>query len=514
MIRQIFTYIFLCFCCIALAQQDPMLMCINGKEVLRSEFEYFYDKNNKHATVGQKTVKDFADFFINYKLKVAAAEAAGIDTTCVFLAKLNAFRSRLIQSCLTDGETTERMARQYYDKMKASRRAGQVHISHIYKPLPQNVSGSTLRHMESQMDSIYEALKSEGVNANFDLFVKKFSDKKNTSWVSWLQTPIEFEDIIFSLQPGEISRPFLTPQGIYIVKVLEKKDVPPFEEVKDEIIRRQTGHHSMDKGAEVLVDRLKKEYHYMPDKAAVGELLSKGKTSRTLFTLAGQSYTGKDFERFAAAHPEGVKRQFAGFVMKTVLDYEYKHLDRRKPELPWLLQEYRDGLLLNEINNREFKGKKDEAELKTYFAEHRSDYCWEKPRYKGIVLHCVSKRVARQVRKFLKQLPEDEWQDAIRLTFNAGATPQVQAEKGLFVPGDNVFVDELVFKTKGATPVLSFPFTVVLGKKMKGPEEYKEVGEQLIFDYQNHLEQCWIAKLRAVSKVEINQEVLKTVNNH
>ena len=33
-------------------------------------------------------------------------------------------------------------------------------------------------------------------------------------------------------------------------------------------------------------------------------------------------------------------------------------------------------------------------------------------------------------------------------------------------------------------------------------------------DYQNYLDNQWTARLRASAKVEINQEVLKTVNNH
>lgn len=93
-------------------------------------------------------------------------------------------------------------------------------------------------------------------------------------------------------------------------------------------------------------------------------------------------------------------------------------------------------MLLAEITDREV-GKRsvvDEAGLKAYFEAHRSDFHWDEPRYRGIVLHCTTKRVAKQVRKFLKQIPEEEWMDAIRLTFNAGDTPKVQAEQGLFAP--------------------------------------------------------------------------------
>ena len=516
MIKSGLTIILLLFGLAVVAQPDPVLMRVNGKDVLRSEFEYACKTNGELAGAVQNKQKDCVDLFVNFKLKVAEAEAAGLDTAKAFRDKEDSYRRRLVKSYLADEETTEQVARRFYDKMKSGCCAGQVRVSHIYKSLPQNISGYTLRAVEAKMDSIYEALEKEGANAAFDAYVKNFSDDKRIFWVSWLQMPTEFEEVVFDLQPGEISHPFFTPQGIHIVKVLERKEIPPFDEVKEEIIRCQTRRYEMDKGAEALVEKLKLEYHYTPDRAGMEELISKGQTGRTLFTLGGRSYTGKEFARFAAAHPEGVQRQLKGFVMKSILDYENNHLEQKYPEFRLLMQKYREDMLFHEISNREVweRSRTDEAGLKAYFEDHRQNYHWEAPRYKGIVLHCLSKRVSKQVRKFLKELPEDEWLDAIRLTFNAGDTPKVKAEQGLFARGDNAYVDALVFKGKEPVPVMSFPFTAVYGKKVKGPEDYREVGEQLVTDYQNYLEQRWIAKLRAASKVEINQEVLKTVNNH
>ena len=56
----------------ALAQTDPTIMTINGKPVSRSEFEYSYNKNNSETVVDKKSVADYVDLFINYKLKVLA----------------------------------------------------------------------------------------------------------------------------------------------------------------------------------------------------------------------------------------------------------------------------------------------------------------------------------------------------------------------------------------------------------------------------------------------------------
>ena len=62
----------------AFAQTDPIVMTIGGKPVTRSEFEYSYNKNNSETVVDKKSVAEYVDLFINYKLKVLAAEAAGI----------------------------------------------------------------------------------------------------------------------------------------------------------------------------------------------------------------------------------------------------------------------------------------------------------------------------------------------------------------------------------------------------------------------------------------------------
>lgn len=62
------------------------------------------------------------------------------------------------------------------------------------------------------------------------------------------------------------------------------------------------------------------------------ELLASGRTSRTLFTLDGKSFTGKDFERFADAHPMGIKRQLNAFVVKSILDYENNRLEQKYPD--------------------------------------------------------------------------------------------------------------------------------------------------------------------------------------
>ena len=78
---------------------DPVIMTINGKPITRGEFEYSFNKNgNVEGAVEKKTVEEYVDMFINYKLKVAAAEAAQLDTLTSFKRYASLTRS-LTASC-------------------------------------------------------------------------------------------------------------------------------------------------------------------------------------------------------------------------------------------------------------------------------------------------------------------------------------------------------------------------------------------------------------------------------
>ena len=60
---------------------DPVIMVVNGDPVTRSEFEYSFNKNNSEGVIDKKSVEEYVDLFINYKLKVAAALDAKYDAT-------------------------------------------------------------------------------------------------------------------------------------------------------------------------------------------------------------------------------------------------------------------------------------------------------------------------------------------------------------------------------------------------------------------------------------------------
>ena len=488
---------------------SPVLMHINGKAVTLAEFQQACQTCGPSFPKVHHTLQAQLDWFIDRKLKAAEAEEAGLDTLPAIRSRLDRYRNALAQIYLTDAQALESATRQRYEQLRAKSPSGRVWVQHIFRRLSQNISPTALRQAELQMDSLYHALCQ---GAPFETLAQRYSDEKEPFRISRLQMPAEFEETAFTLQPGTFSAPFFTPQGIHIVLVLRQEPLPPFEQVKERLVREQAINLSQSQAAtSATVERLKQTYRLTPDAKGLSELHAQGHTSLPLFTIDGKTYSGSDFALFATAHPGSISCQLEGFISKSVLDHAH-HCLEQQPAIGIRLQVYRDSLLASAIERQNEQLPASEQELQAYFKKNRAHYRWKHPRYKGVVLHGATKHITKQARKFLKRLPKEEWADAIRMTFPPEQS-EVRAEIGLFALGDNAYVDELVFKQGDASPLPAFPFTAVVGKKLKGPENYREVYEQLVSDYRNEQEKRRMARMYAQCKVEINQEVLKTVNN-
>ena len=111
------------------------------------------------------------------------------------------------------------------------------------------------------MDSIYQVIQNQP-GVDFARLVDRFSDDKRCRWIESLQTTSEFEEAAFSLAKGEISKPFFTPEGIHILKVIDRKEVPAYEVVSDSLLNRLR-RQPLDKGTEAIVEQLKKEYQWV-----------------------------------------------------------------------------------------------------------------------------------------------------------------------------------------------------------------------------------------------------------
>lgn len=464
----------LCWSVAYAQQEDPVVMKVNGVPVTRSEFEYSYNKNNSEDVIDKKSVDEYVDLFVNYKLKVAAAYDARLDTLSSFKREFAMYRDQQVRPAFVEDSALVAEAREVYDNTKeriGSR--GLIKPAHILLYVEQKAPKDKLEKARLQADSIYNALKG---GADFAGLARKFSkdpgSAKNGGELPWLQpgqTLKEFEDAAYALKKGEMSQPVLSPVGYHIILMKDRKQFEPFDTLKADILKFLEARGVRER----VVDK------------KIAQLVSE----------SGGKLTKED-----------------------VLANKTAELEAGDPDLKNLIREYHDGLLLYEISNRMVwdKAAKDEKGLEAYFKKNKKKYYWDEPRYKGMAYHVKQKDDVEAVRDCVKDIPFDKWAEKLRSTFNNDSVLRIRVEKGIFKKGDNAFIDKMVFKKDTVVNQLkNFPIDAVYGKLLKRkPDSYEDVRGLVTADYQDMLERQWVAELRKKYPVEVYYDKLKTVNKH
>ena len=460
-------------CGMVQAQDDPTIMTINGQPVSRSEFEYSYNKNNADGVIDKKSVDEYVDLFVNYKLKVQAALDAQLDTMTSFKKEFLSYRDQQIRPSFVTDEDVEKEAQEYYNKMvEQIGPRGLFTASHILLRLDQKAEQAEQDKVKARIDSIYQVLKG---GADFAETAKAFSQDPGSARNGGLlpmmgpgQTVKEFEDQAYALQDGEMSKPFLSTFGYHIIKMKERSQVPPYDSLHTNIVK-------------FLEARGVREH------------------------IADQKLAEK------------VEESNNTLTQEQILDARAAELEAEDSDLKYLIREYHDGLLLFEISNRNVwdKAAKDEAGLESFFKSNKKKYKWDEPRFKGIAYHVKDNADVKAVRNSIKNVDFEKWGDVLRNTFNRDSVIRIRVEKGLFKPGDNSVVDKMVFK-KNVTvkPTKNYPIDATYGKVLKAPKVYQDVRGQVVADYQDSLEKEWVAQLRKRYQVVVNKDVLSTVNKH
>lgn len=133
-------------CCALSAQQT--LFTVDKDEILTDEFSYVYEKNNMNdkELYSQESLEEYLELYINFKLKVKAAEEAGLYEDPALRTELKKYRRQLAKSYLTDREVNDELVREAYERSKVERS-----VSHILLKYESNMTPADTMAMWDEM---------------------------------------------------------------------------------------------------------------------------------------------------------------------------------------------------------------------------------------------------------------------------------------------------------------------------------------------------------------------------
>jgi len=257
---------------LAVFAQKETLMTINGKPVSAEEFLYIYEKNNQAGAIDPKTMDEYLDMFINFKLKVAEAEAQGIDTTEAFKKELKGYRAQATPKYLQDEQAMDSLIEMSWRHMAKDRRA-----AHIAIQCPMSADSAQQADALAKINEAYErvvlgkeVLKGKGKKAKlvrqpveaFDAVARELSTDPSVQetggelgWITPFRYVYPLEQAVYDTELGKISKPFRTQYGWHIVLVEEEKD---HKEVKARHIMKMVPDANMDVEKKALIDSIAK----------------------------------------------------------------------------------------------------------------------------------------------------------------------------------------------------------------------------------------------------------------
>lgn len=400
---------------------------------------------------------------------------------------------------------------------------GEILVAHIMKMFPQDVTPEIKSNLKAQIDSIYaEILK----GADFAELARTKSDDKRSAqdggempWFSSGRMIPEFANPAFALKDtGDISAPIETAFGYHIIKKLNTKPVPTFDESKSMLEERikQDPERSIT-SKQIFVDKLKKEYNFIENTEGKAKLKNKNSNDTIeynnfeLFKIDNKSYTLEQYQAFLKKTNviEGpFLNQFDKWVENEITALENTKLEEKYPDFRYLFQEYHDGILLFNISEEKIWNfaAKDTLGLEEFYRKNSGKYLWEE-RFKGIIVTCKNKETREEADKFFEAgMTVSEITDQLNKTENL-----ITINEGAWEKGANPVVDYFVWN--GPEPA-NFDSEISFIRGDKIPPEPKSLNDArglYVSDYQKYIEENWIKNLRAKYKIKVNKKLLKTI---
>ena len=451
---------------------------------------------------------------------------------------------------------------------------GEVKVAHIMIRLKENATQDEQQKAEQRINEIKIRLNNGEDFAALARVSEDYTSAQKGGELPFFgpyKYPKEFEDVAFALKnKGDISDPVKTAYGWHIVKLLDKKGLESFEKMQPELKKNVARNERSNLTKEVVLTRIKKENKFkehsknlsaifaIADSTLVEgswKLPANASLTKVLFTIGKEKYSQKDFAEYIAAHQVArkgntyqqlINQQYENYKKEKLLAYEDACLEAKYPKFKALMKEYRDGILLFEITDKNVwsKAVKDTSGLKEFYAHHKTEWMWPE-RVKTDAFICMTKEAADTVRMMLIQGPveakpvavkadkkgkkgakkekvtepvsetskhtaDEELIAAIIEKVNKNSQLNMRLYSGVYSADDYPALGKSDWKT-GVTAVIEnekmfyvFRINEVLPAQPKKLEEAKGA---ITAAYQTYLEETWLKELKAKYPVQVNNEV-------
>ncbi|UGS20487.1 peptidylprolyl isomerase [Flavobacterium cyclinae] len=422
---------------------------------------------------------------------------------------------------------------------------GEVTVAHIM--ILKNTDEAQNAKAKSTIEDIYQKIQQ---GESFETLAQQFSEDKSSApkggvlqrFGSGQLSSEEFENVAFELKDKkQISKPFETQFGWHIVKLIDKHPVRTYDEMKTELEEKIRKDERSLLITNSLAKKLRSKYSILKDvkilvkikavvtdefyaqtwdvnektKAIKGVVLTINKDKKLNANQFIDFIIGKQKSNIKTKPISRlVDELFEKFIDEQLIAYYNENLENEFPDFKNIMEEYRDGLLLFDLMEKEIwnRAKNDTIGLNEFFKNNISNYQWKK-RYNVDILSSTDAKIIEKAQKYLKK---GKSLDYIKEQLNKDGKVNIMSKSGLYEEDYDVLT-QYQNVSKGVTSIVSkdkYYFVLnIIDEKPAGAKELSECRGKVISDYQQYLENHWVDELKKEFSIHINQEVFSKVKN-
>ena len=417
---------------------------------------------------------------------------------------------------------------------------GERTVAHI---MIANKRDDKQQNPESRINEIYQKIQQ---GESFEALAKQFSEDKSSAanggklntFSGGQLSSAEFEDVAFSLEnAGDVSRPFKTEFGWHVIKLIDKRGVKSFDDMKPELearVKRDSRSKLIDNS---IVSKLKERYNVSDNQPALSyfkSIVTKeyhvGKwiipenftANKTLVVIDKKTLIYDDFAKYLFKMQRKarsnksidiiVNEEYDNFLSQNLISYQEENLENESQEFAYIVSEYRDGLLLFELMETEIwnTSKTDSIGIQDYYNNNKTKYFWNN-RLDAVVASSVDKSIIKKVKKMLDF---GKSQEDIKKAINLEGKINVIFSVDIMEMPHQALPEALELE-KGVSKIYNHNEAYVVVKVneifLKETKTLDEARGQVISDYQQYKEELWIQNLKSKYPVEIDKPVLEKV---
>jgi len=215
--------------------KSKTLITLGDRNITAGEFVEVYEKNNvKSEVIDKKSVDDYLDMYINFKLKVTEAENLKMDTLPKFVKEYEGYRKQLAKPYFSNDAATEQLVDEAYERMQWD-----VNASHILiKCDVHAVPADTLKAYNKALELRKRIMNGEdfgdvAVEASEDPSARDIEaipgkqraykgNRGNLGYFSVFDMVYPFETGAYNTKEGEVSMPIRSDFGYHLIKLNSK----------------------------------------------------------------------------------------------------------------------------------------------------------------------------------------------------------------------------------------------------------------------------------------------------